>query len=155
MPDRGIKLNNSINKFDNHFSLIKKSYLGYQLVSGIYKKDLLLKNLDMWFQAQGYKNVSDEGPILHFLLSRYNWNFVKNIYYEKDMTKSMDFKNTFFTAFMPTVRHFFGVIGSITLSKYKSFEKVKFITVYFFRSIFVLLSIGFYDIKRRLGFIKT
>jgi len=146
-----------ISKEDNylkHIYLVKNSYLGYQLVSGIFKRSVLLENVNIWFMSQGYINTPDEGQILHFLLRSYNWSFVPTIAHVKDMTDSYDFRNNLITSFFPNLWHFFGVFGQIAMSKYSNWQKIKFGLVYFVRCVFIWLSIGYYSFKKQLGFIK-
>ena len=135
MPNRKLKVPLSNSTFQNHFKLITESYIGYQLLGGIFKRQILISHIGFWHSTFFYPNVVGEGPFCHILFSRFKWGYCPEVAYIKDMTDSHDFRSNAIEAFWPHFWDFVGVAGVLATSQYKGYQKTILIITFFFRNL--------------------
>ena len=144
------KFDNSSPRFSKHLTLIKEFYLGYQIFSLMRREkitdcfSLLINNI---YYKRFSKNYLDEEPFLHFVFSRYNTYFEKNVSLVKDMTDSNYFKLNVFYSFFPVFWNIFSTIGVIAQSEYSNRQKFQLIFFKIVRSIYVIFDIFLKDVK--------
>ena len=144
---------NSRSRFEKHLILLKNFYLGYQIF-GLMNREkiancfsLLTKNV---FYRKSSKNYLDEEPFLHFVFSRYNTYFEKDVFYVKEMTGSNYFKLSVLESMFPLFWNTISVIGVIAQSEYTNWQKFQLIFFKILRSGYVLFDLCLKDIKRVL-----
>jgi hypothetical protein len=140
----------SDSKFRNHFKLITESYIGYQLIGGIFRREILETHIGFWHSTFFYPNVVGEGPFCHILFSRFNWGYCPEVAYIKDMTDSHDFRSNAIEAFWPHFWDFVGVAGVLATSQYKGYQKTILIITFFFRNMYAYLSVAWFSTLKRL-----
>jgi glycosyltransferase involved in cell wall biosynthesis len=150
MFSRNLRLPLSDSKFRNHFKLITESYIGYQLIGGIFRREILETHIGFWHSTFFYPNVVGEGPFCHILFSRFNWGYCPEVAYIKDMTDSHDFRTNAIEAFWPHFWDFVGVAGVLATSQYKGYQKAILIITFFFRNMYAYLSVAWFSTLKRL-----
>jgi glycosyltransferase involved in cell wall biosynthesis len=150
MFSRNLRLPLSDSKFRNHFKLITESYIGYQLIGGIFRREILETHIGFWHSTFFYPNVVGEGPFCHILFSRFKWGYCPEVAYIKDMTDSHDFRANAIEAFWPHFWDFVGVAGVLATSQYKGYQKAILIITFFFRNMYAYLSVAWFSTLKRL-----
>lgn len=138
--NKKIKTTSINSSYKKHLEVIKKMFIGYQVVGGIYKTDLLKKHAEMFFNSTYYKAYPDEEPFLHFMLIHYKWSYLEDTFYIKDMTTSSMYKMNFINSFIPNFKNFINVSKVITKSKYKFFEKFNLIFWKLLRNCYIQIN---------------
>lgn len=110
-------------KYKNHLNLLKKSYLGYQIIYGLSDRKIH-KNIDIWLKNTYYGNLPDEEPYLHFILCRYKINYIYNVSYIKDMGESYYSKMNTIKIISPLFWHTISCIGAFSQSQYTNKQKI-------------------------------
>lgn len=113
--------------YQKHLEVIKKMFIGYQVVGGVYKTDILKNHVEMFYNSSYYKSYPDEEPFLHFMLINYKWSYLENTFYIKDMTTSSMYKMNFINSFIPNIKNFFSVSRVISKATYTISEKINLI----------------------------
>jgi len=145
---RPVKLDPAADDFKKHLYLMRKAYLGYQLIYGLSRREIL-RDINLWLRSCYIPGVPDEEPFLHFILSRYRYACVEDVFYVKDQTTSHYYRLSFARQFMPMVWDFIAVAGVLAQCNYTHWQKAQLMAVKFLRSAFTLGHILKKDIFHR------
>lgn len=137
--NKNTKINSESTSYQKHLEVIKKMFIGYQVVGGVYKTELLKKHAEMFFNSSYYKTYPDEEPFLHFMLISYKWSYLEDTFYIKDMTTSSMYKMNFINSLIPNFKNFFSVSKVISKSDYSFLEKFNLIFWKLLRNFYVQL----------------
>ena len=135
--NKKVNFESDVNAFQKHLQVIKKMYIGYQVVGGIYKINLLKSHSGFLFSSIYKKSYLDEEPFFHLMLSRFCWSYLDDTYYIKDMTDSVMNKMGFFDFLIPNFWNFIACAGAISEASYTNSEKVRLIFWKFLRALYV------------------
>ncbi len=151
MAPRNLKLPLKKSTFLNHLKLITESYIGYQLIGGIYRREILISHIGFWHSTYFYPNVVGEGPFCHILFSRFKWGYCPKVSYIKDMTDSHDFRSSPLTALGAHIWDSIGVAGVIATSQYRWYQKCILILAFFVRNAYAFFSVVWFSTLSRFN----
>ncbi|MBL4657165.1 MAG: glycosyltransferase family 2 protein [Flavobacteriales bacterium] len=139
LENNSVKFTSESEKWFKHLEVIRKMYIGYQIESGVYKRELIQKNAASFLNSYYYEGRIDGESTIHFMLSRYNWSYVEDTYHIKDMTGSNMHTLTFWGILIPNFWNFVAAAGVIAQANYKNSKKVWLIFWKMLRNIYIQL----------------
>lgn len=139
LPSRNPHLESTDSHYQKHKKLLTQSYIGYQVIYGVMKKEIL-GLLPLWLDSI-YGKEPDEEPYCHFVLSRFSFGMVPEVAYVKDMTSSHYYKRSAASHLSPIFWNTVASIGLIAQSPhYSSSQKLMLAFLKTLRSAYTLVS---------------